>query len=158
MEPFSTLQKIAIWIAILVGVFLLSDFLINVGINSAYKNMERKDDNSDIVVYQADATYVNGRIRGLVKASEKEKGKYLKIELYSKRNVMVGKRYIELKDLKQEETQAFELLFRAKDATSYKAEIVKEKELGDELEIIPRELTKSEIVLTTILTFLIFWG
>ena len=48
MEPFSTLQKIAIWIAILVGVFLLSDFLINVGINSAYKNMERKDDNSDI--------------------------------------------------------------------------------------------------------------
>lgn len=158
MEPFSTLQKIAIWIAILVGVFLLSDFLINVGINSAYKNMERKDDNSDIVVYQADATYVNGRIRGLIKAEGKEQGKYLKIELYSKRNMMVGKRYIEIKDLKQEETQAFELLFRAKDATSYKAEIVKEKEPGDELEIIPRELTQSEIVLTTILTFLIFWG
>lgn len=158
MEPFSTLQKIAIWIAILVGVFLLSDFLINVGINSAYKNMERKDDNENIVVYQADATYVNGRIRGLIKGNEKEKGNYLKIELYSKRNVMVGKRYIEIKDLKQEETQAFELLFRAKDATSYKAEIVKEKEPGDELEIIPRELTQPQIVLSTILTLLIFWG
>lgn len=158
MEPFSTLQKMAIWIAILVGVFLLSDFLINVGINSAYKNMERKDDNKNIVVYQADATYVNGRIRGLVKGNEKEKGSYLKIELYSKRNVMVGKRYIEIKDLKQEETQAFELLFRAKDATSYKAEIVKEKEPGDELEIIPRELTQPQIVLSTILTLLIFWG
>ena len=109
MEPFSTLQKIAIWIAILVGVFLLSDFLINVGMNSTYKNMERK-------------------------------------------------RYIEIKDLKQEETQAFELLFRAKDTTSYKAEIVKEKEPGDELEIIPRELTQSQIVLSTILTLLIFWG
>lgn len=157
MEPFSTLQKIAIWIAILVGVFLLSDFLINVGINSAYKNMERKDDNSDIVVYQADATYVNGRIRGLIKAKEKEQGKYLKIELYSKRNVMIGKRYIEIKDLKQEETQAFELLFRAKDATSYKAEIVKEKEQGEKLEIIPRELTKPEIVLGTIFTLLIFY-
>ncbi len=158
MEPFSTLQKIAIWIAILVGVFLLSDFLINVGINSTYKNMERKDDNENIVVYQADATYVNGRIRGLIKGNEKEKGNYLKIELYSKRNVMVGKRYIEIKDLKQEETQAFELLFRAKDTTSYKAEIVKEKEPGDELEIIPRELTQSQIVLSTILTLLIFWG
>ena len=158
MEPFSTLQKMAIWIAILVGVFLLSDFLINVGMNSTYKNMERKDDNENIVVYQADATYVNGRIRGLIKGNEKEKGNYLKIELYSKRNVMVGKRYIEIKDLKQEETQAFELLFRAKDATSYKAEIVKEKEPGDELEIIPRELTQPEIVLATIFTFLIFWG
>ena len=82
----------------------------------------------------------------------------MKIELYSKRNVMVGKRYIEIKDLKQEETQAFELLFRAKDTTSYKAEIVKEKEPGDELEIIPRELTQSQIVLSTILTLLIFWG
>lgn len=158
MEPFSTLQKMAIWIAILVGVFLLSDFLINVGMNSTYKNMERKDDNANIVVYQADATYVNGRIRGLIKGNEKEKGNYLKIELYSKRNVMVGKRYIEIKDLKQEETQAFELLFRAKDATSYKAEIVKEKEQGDELEIIPRDLTQPEIVLATIFTLLIFWG
>ena len=158
MEPFSTLQKIAIWIAILVGVFLLSDFLINVGMNSTYKNMERKDDNANIVVYQADATYVNGRIRGLIKGNEKEKGNYLKIELYSKRNVMVGKRYIEIKDLKQEETQAFELLFRAKAATSYKAEIVKEKEQGDELEIIPRDLTQPEIVLATIFTLLIFWG
>ena len=158
MEPFSTLQKMAIWIAILVGVFLLSDFLINVGMNSTYKNMERKDDNANIVVYQADATYVNGRIRGLIKGNEKEKGNYLKIELYSKRNVMVGKRYIEIKDLKQEETQAFELLFRAKDATSYKAEIVKDKEPGDELEIIPRDLTQPEIVLATIFTLLIFWG
>lgn len=158
MEPFSTLQKMAIWIAILVGVFLLSDFLINVGMNSTYKNMERKDDNANIVVYQADATYVNGRIRGLIKGNEKEKGNYLKIELYSKRNVMVGKRYIQIKDLKQEETQAFELLFRAKAATSYKAEIVKEKEQGDELEIIPRDLTQPEIVLATIFTLLIFWG
>lgn len=158
MEPFSTLQKMAIWIAILVGVFLLSDFLINVGMNSTYKNMERKDDNANIVVYQADATYVNGRMRGLIKGNEKEKGNYLKIELYSKRNVMVGKRYIEIKDLKQDETQAFELLFRAKDATAYRTEIVKEKEQGDELEIIPRELTQPEIVLATIFTFLIFWG
>lgn len=158
MEPFSTLQKIAIWIAILVGVFLLSDFLINVGINSAYKNMERKDDNNNIVVYQADATYVNGRIRGLIKGDEKQKGKYLKIELYSKRNVMVGKSYIEIENLKQEETQSFELLFRAKEATCYQVEIVKEKEPGDELEVVPRELTQPEIVLATIFTLLIFWG
>ena len=61
------MKKIVIWILILIGVFILSDFLIYVGLNSTYKDIERKDNNSQIVVYQADATSVNGRIRGVIK-------------------------------------------------------------------------------------------
>ncbi len=154
----STPQKIITWILILVGVWVLSDFLINVGLNSIYKDIQREDKNSQIIVYQADATYVNGRIRGLIKDTDKTQGKYLKIELYSKRDVLVGKGYIEIQDLQKEESQPFELLFRAKDVASYKIEPVKEKEEGPELEIIPEELTKPEIVLGTIITFLIFWA
>lgn len=158
MSPFSTLQKIVIWILILVGVFVLSDFLINVGLNSTYKDIQREDKNSQIVVYQADATYVNGRIKGLIKDTNKIQGKYLKVELYSKRDVLVGKGYIEIQDLQKEESQPFELFFRAKDTASYKIEIVNEKEEGPELEILPKDLTKPEIVLGTIMTFLIFWA
>lgn len=158
MEAFSTMQKMAIWILILVGVFILSDFLINVGLNSTYKDITRQDNHSGVVVYQADATYVNGRIRGLIKETESAKGKYIRIELYSKRNVLVGRGYVELETMQRGETQAFELLFRAKDVASYKIDTVKEKEPGDELEILPREWTKPEIVLATIVTFLIFWG
>lgn len=154
----STQQKIVTWILILVGVWILSDFLINVGLNSTYKDMIREDKNSQIVVYQADATYVNGRIRGLIKNTDEIEGKYLKIELYSKRDVLVGRGYIPIQDLPKEESQPFELLFKAKDTTSYKIEIVKEKEDGPDLEIIPDELTKPEIVLGTIMTFLIFWA
>lgn len=153
----STPQKIITWIAILVGVFILSDFLIYVGLNSTYKDIAREDNNSQIVVYQADATYVNGRIRGIVKNTSDIKDKYLKIELYSKRDVLLGKSYIEIKDT-DSETQPFELLFRAKDVASYKIETVKDKEPGTELEIIPKEWTKPEIMLATALTFLIFWG
>lgn len=153
----STPQKIITWIAILVGVFILSDFLIYVGLNSTYKDIAREDNNSQIVVYQADATYVNGRIRGIVKNTSDIKDKYLKIELYSKRDVLLGKSYIEIKDT-DSETQPFELLFRAKDVASYQIETVKEKEPGTELEIIPKEWTKPEIMLATALTFLIFWG
>lgn len=152
------MQKILTWILILIGVFILSDFLINVGLNSTYKDIQRQDENSQIVVYQADATYVNGRIRGLIKNSEKAQGKYLKIELYTKRDVLVGKSYIEIKELKEEETQPFELLFRAQDVAFYKIETVKEKEPDDDLEILPKELTKPEILLATAMTFLIFWG
>lgn len=153
----STPQKIITWIAILVGVFILSDFLIYVGLNSTYKDITREDNNSQIVVYQADATYVNGRIRGIIKNTSDIKDKYLKIELYSKRDVLLGKSYIEIKDT-DSETQPFELLFRAKDVASYQIETVKEKEPGTELEIIPKEWTKPEIMLATALTFLIFWG
>lgn len=153
----STPQKIITWIAILVGVFILSDFLIYVGLNSTYKDITREDNNSQIVVYQADATYVNGRIRGIIKNTSDIKDKYLKIELYSKRDVLLGKSYIEIKDT-DSETQPFELLFRAKDVASCQIETVKEKEPGTELEIIPKEWTKPEIMLATALTFLIFWG
>lgn len=158
MGAFSTMQKIVIWISILIGFFILSDFLINVGLNSTYKDIARQDNNTGIIVYQADATYVNGRIRGLIKDTETTKGKYVKIELYSKRDVLVGKSYVELEAIQQGGTQAFEILFKAKDVAAYKIETVAEKEAGDELEILPREWTKPEIILTTAMMFLIFWG
>lgn len=157
MKPFDIKQKIVIWILLLVGVFFLSDFLINVGINSTYQPIERVDDQENIVTYQADATYVNGRIRGVIKEPKASQKKYLKIELYSKRDVLVGRGYIQV-EKKQEEAQSFELLFRAKDVSYYKTEFVNEKEEGMELEVLPKELTKPEIVLATIVTFLIFWG
>ncbi len=157
MKPFDIKQKIIIWILLLVGVFFLSDFLINVGINSTYQSIERVDKQEKVVIYQADATYVNGRIRGVIKEPEASQKKYLKIELYSKRDVLVGRSYIPI-EKGQEEVQPFELLFRAKDVSYYKTDFVNEKEEGMELEILPKELTKPEIVLATIVTILIFWG
>ncbi len=150
-------RKIMAWIAILVGLFVFSDFLIYVGINSTYKEIERQDENSQIAVYQADATYVNGRIRGVIKDVGEVQGKYLKIELYTKRHVLVGKSYVEIKDIENSETQPFEVLFKANDVAYYKIDTVKEKEPGGELEILPKELTRGEVLLATALTFLILW-
>ncbi len=150
-------RKIIAWIAILVGMFVFSDFLIYVGLNSTYKEIERQDESSQIAVYQADATYVNGRIRGVIKDIGEVQGKYLKIELYTKRHVLVGKSYVEIKDIENSETQPFEVLFKANDVAYYKIDTVKEKESGTELEILPKELTRGEVLLATALTFLILW-
>lgn len=157
MEAFSTMKKILIWILILIGVFVLSNFLIYVGLNSTYQDIERKDNKSQIVVYQADATSVNGRIRGIIKEPGQIQAKYLKMELYTKRDVLAGRKYIEIEDGENNETQPFELLFKANNVAYYKIETVNEKEEGTELEILPKDLTKSEIILATALTFLIFW-
>lgn len=158
MDAFSTNKKIVIWILILVGVFIFSDFLISVGLNSTYKDIQREDNNAAIVVYQADATYVNGRMRGLIKETEELQGKYVKVELYSKRDVLAGKSYIEIQNSQKDGVQPFELLFRAQDVAYYKMEVVNEEESGDELEILSKEMTKPEIILATAMMFLIFWG
>ena len=50
--------------------FILSDFLINVGLNAAYEPIDRTDNISQVNIYQAEATYVNGRIRGLITNSQ----------------------------------------------------------------------------------------
>lgn len=157
MEAFETKKKVVIWVLILIGVYVLSDFLIYVGINSTYKDIQRQDSNSQVVVYQADATFVNGRIRGMIKDTNEIQGKYLKVELYTKRDVLVGKSYIEVKDKEDSETQPFEVLFKANDVAYYKIDSVKEKEPGSELEILPKELTRGEILLATALAFLILW-
>ena len=132
--------------------------MIYVGLNSTYKDIERKDNNSQIVVYQADATSVNGRIRGVIKDAKQIQESYLKIELYTERNVLAGRKYIEIEDVEGNETQPFELLFKAKNVAYYTIETANEKEEGTELEILPKEWTKPEIILATALTFLIFWG
>lgn len=151
------MKNYILYALMVIGFFIFSEFLINVGLNSNYEDIRRLDDNSQIVVYQADATYVNGRIRGIIKNTNEINGKYLKIELYSERDVLMGKSYIEIKETEDDNTQPFELLFKAKDVDSYKIQVVDEKDPEQELEILPEELTRPEIILATALTLLIFW-
>ena len=150
------MQKIFLWILMIIGLFILSDFLINVGLNSTYKDIQRQDENTSISVYQAQATYVNGRIRGIVKDSKNIANRYIEVELYSKRNVLMGRRYIDVDNTT--ENQPIEVLFRAKDVEYYKINLVDEKQEGPELEILSKELTRPEILVLTAITFLIFWG
>lgn len=152
-----TFLKYALWV---VGFIILSEFLINVGLNSAYKDIKRKDDIAQVGVYQADATLVNGRIRGIIKNQETNNisGKYLKIEFYSKRNVNLGKKYVPIEELETEGTQIFEVFFKLQEVKSYEISIVDEKDPQGEIELIPKEWTRPEILVLTALTLLIFWG
>lgn len=71
-----TFLKYALWI---IAFWIFSNFLIEIGLNSNYKNIERKDEVSQVSIYQAEATKVNGRIRGFIKNSRRAK---LKWEIY----------------------------------------------------------------------------
>lgn len=151
----STLKRFLKYIIWLVLFFIFSEFLINVGLASSYKPLERKDSFEQVVIQDAESTLVNGKIIGTINNPAEIDGKYLRIDIYSERNMLLGTRYIDLE--KATSSQEFKIFYELEDSTSYEISIVNEK-TDQELKIIPDEWTKPEIVLATALTFLIFWG
>lgn len=155
MDRMKTFLKYIIWFMLF---FFFSNFIISVGLNSSYRDINRKDNIEQVQITQAQATLVNGRIKGTIKNSDKDylTGKYVKIDFYSKRNVLVGKKYIDITTTQNNTMQDFSIYFELKDVTSYGVSIVDHKEEG-EIELIPKEMTKPEVIVLTALTLLIFW-
>lgn len=151
MSRLKTFAKYAIWVILF---FIFSELIINVGLNSSYKDMKRRDNISQVTVFQAQSTKVNGRIKGIINSQEIS-NKYIEIDLYSKRNVFLGKEYIEVN--KEKENQVLELYFKTDDVSEYEIVLTDEKQTGGELHIIPEDMKKPEIILATIVAFLIFW-
>ena len=156
MSRLKTLFKYVLWIVMFA---ILSEFLINVGLNSTYKQLERKDNIEQVQIYQSEATIVNGRIRGLItnSSSNNLSGKYLEFDFYSKNDVLLGKKYIQVNDLQDKQTQNIELLFKLKNVGYYNISVVDQKPDGEEIELLPKDLTKPEVILGTALVLLIFW-
>ena len=155
MDRVKTLLKYALWVVLFM---IFSEFLINVGLNSSYRPIERKDNISQVNIYQAEATLVNGRIRGLITNSETENlsGKYLEFDFYSERDVFLGRKFIDINQLQANETQNFEILFKLNDVDYYSVSVLDEKPEAEEIQILPEGWTTSEVVLATAFTLSIF--
>ena len=156
MDRVKTLFTYALWVILFI---IFSEFLINVGLNSMYRPIERKDNISQVNIYQAEATMVNGRIRGLITNSEPENlsGKYLEFDFYSERDVFLGRKFIDINELQENETQNFEILFKLKEVDYYTVSVVDEKPDVEEIEILPEGWTTPQIIVATAITLLIFW-
>lgn len=79
------------------------------------------------------------------------------MDFLSKRDNVVGTKYIPITANKENPVQDFSTFFELQDVTSYKTSIVDKKEVG-EIKFIPEEMKRKDIILLTILTLLIFWG
>ncbi len=154
----SRLKTFLIYALILVGFIIFSEFLINVSLNSSYHQIGRKDNLDQVNVYQAEATKVNARIKGTITNNEEDpiNKKYVRIDIYSERDINVATKYIDVENLEVGSKQEFALYFRAEDVAYYEISYTDEK-TAEDLELLPEDLTKQEIVVATILTMLIFW-
>lgn len=127
MDRLKTFAKYAIWVILF---WILSDVLIHFGINSTYKDIEKKGEiSSQITVNNAEATTINGRINGTVTNNDQNdlSGKYIKVNLYSKNGNLLGTNYLQIGNLGVVETKNFETYFKIQNVKSYDISIVDEK-------------------------------
>ena len=128
------LKTFLIYALIIIGFYFFSEFIITVGLNSSYEDIVRKDNISQVEIYEAQATLVNGKIKGVIKDSrgnESLTGKYVELDFYSKRDNVVARKYIPIETTDVNNTQEFSTYFEAEDVTSYSIAIVNEKEQGE---------------------------
>ena len=156
MDRVKTFAKYAIWLVLF---WILSDILIYYGINSTYKAITPKwEQTNQISVNNAEATSVNGRINGIVTNSEDNNlsGKYLKVDLYSERGNLLGTNYLEIGNLDANKTKDFETYFKIQDVKSYNISVVDEKaEKVQEESFMTEDMTKLGVL--GLLTYMIFF-
>lgn len=155
MSRIKTFLKYAIW---LIAFYIFSNIMIYFNLETTYQNIGRKDNLPQVAIYQAQATKINGRIKGRVYNNSENKitSKYLRIDLYSARDILLGSKYIDVSTMRENETRNIEIYFKVQDVEYYEITFTDEKEEGELPELL-KDLTREEVVWGTFLTFLIFW-
>lgn len=155
MDRMKTLIKYALWIILF---YIFSNLMIYLNIETTYQNIGRKDNLPQVTVYQAQATKINGRIKGEIynNAENKITNNYLRIDLYSERDNYLGSKYIDISNMRDDETRNFEIYFKVQDVDYYEIKFTDEKEEGELPEML-KDLTREQVIWGTFLTFLIFW-
>ena len=123
MERMKTLGTYALFVILF---WIFSDILINVGINSTYKDMERRGSiPAGVKVEQMQSTAVNGRI-ALEVNDIALSGKYIKVDLYSESGINLGTQYLEVGTVKENQVKEFETYFKISEVKSYEISVVDE--------------------------------
>ena len=155
MSRLKTFAKYAIWIILF---WILSDILIYYGVNSTYKNLKIKNEiPSQVAIKNAEATKVNGRIKGTVANREDSdlSGKYLKIDLYADNGNLLATEYEEIGNLRTNEVKSFETYFKMQDVKEYEISVVDEKQETTSEVFMTEDMTRAGVL--ALLTYMIFF-
>lgn len=135
MKRMKTFGMYLLWLVLLYMFVTVSAYGY---IEASYKGIDGiiiKDDKMLITIDEAEATIVNGQIKGQIKnISQEDIGtKYIKIDLISKKGTLILTKYIEVDGLKVGEQKEFNLMFRAENIVKYQAQITDKAELKEGL-------------------------
>ena len=120
MNRVKTFAKYALWIILF---WIFSDILINIAINTTYKNINRIGEiPNGIQVIEMEATAVNGRIKLIVNNTQLS-GKYVKINLYSDLENLLGTQYLSIGDISEGQQKEISTYFKIPEVKKYEITI-----------------------------------
>lgn len=148
------LKKYLLYVILIVAFWIFSDILIYISINSTYANVNTRvySISPEITVGESKATYVNGYIKGNIKNNTDSiiNNKYLKIELYSPRDVKLGTKYVKIENLDVNKYQEFEMWYKFTDVEYVNITVTDNIENASEEDFLSQE-TKYDLILGTLL-------
>ena len=130
MKRMKTFFKYFLAIVIVYFVVNFASFYV---LKSTYKTKDYEVESSilDIEITEAKATLVNGYIKGVAKNTTDVNvdGKVIKIDSYSKRDVLLGTKYVEIKSLSPNEEINFESRFNYEQIDHIKTSVIDKEDL-----------------------------
>lgn len=153
------LKKYLLYVIIIVAFWIFSDILIYLSINSSYVNVDTKvySISPEITVGESKATYVNGFVKGTIRNNTDSiiNNKYLKIELYSPRDVKLGTKYIKIENLDVNKYKEFEMWYKFTDVEYANVTVTDNIENATEEEFLSQETTYGLILGTLLVLYFI---
>ena len=139
---------------IIAAFWLFSNILIYIAINGTYAHTDTRvyTTSPEIIVGESKATYINGFVKGGIKNNTGEiiNDKYLKIDLYSARDVKLGTKYVKIENLQPNEYKEFEMWYKFTDVDYAIISITDNVKNASEEEFISEE-TATYLVIGTLL-------
>lgn len=127
----ATVKKIAFYAILIVVFIIFTDCMIKVGLRNTYRTISGKINETlpEVIMSEVKTTDVNGYAKGKIRNnSEKDIEKtYIKLDLYSKRDVNLGTEYLEINNLKVGKEQEFEINYRYSNVNHYEITIIDSK-------------------------------
>lgn len=149
----TTLKKFLMYGSWILLFFIFSQIMIYVAINTTYKYKNVEISSASITQAEVQATSINGFAKGKITAGAQNK--YIKVECYSKNDVLMGTKYIKIET---NEEQEFEVKFNCSRVDNVKIEIVDEipNDITEEQKISDPEMNAAMVI--TALILLISFG
>lgn len=133
----SRMKTFFIYLLLFVGLYVVSNLLIDAYIKTSYYKIETYDidvKEANITIMTAKASKDDGHIEGKIvnNTNEKVTNKYMKVELFSNKDVNLGTEYVKIDELNPGDLKNFKIDFTCDNVTSFKITFISEEQRNAE--------------------------
>ena len=133
----STMKTFFIYLLLFVGLYVVSNLLIDAYIKTSYYKIETYDidvKEANITIMTAKASKDDGHIEGKIvnNTNEKVTNRYMKVELFSNKDVNLGTEYVKIDELNPGDLKNFKIDFTCDNVTSFKITFISEEQRNAE--------------------------